>query len=82
MQDIQSQSPLPVPLHLRNATFDGQREEGIGIGYEYPHSHPGGWVEQSYWPEGHDPKEYYTPTDRGREERIGERLRRLRDRDA
>ena len=41
-----------VPLHLRSSG---------GKGYRYPHDHPGGVVEQSYWPEGSDPQILYKP---------------------
>jgi len=80
--DLQKRPPLPVPLHLRNASFEAQRQAGISVGYQYPHDFPRGWVAQSYLPDGMEDVRYYEPTDRGREARLAERLRALRgDRD-
>jgi len=76
--DLQKRPPLPVPLHLRNASFEAQREAGIGVGYQYPHDFPHGWVAQSYLPNGMEGVRYYEPTDRGREGKLALRLRALR----
>ncbi|HKZ21095.1 MAG TPA: replication-associated recombination protein A [Acidimicrobiia bacterium] len=54
-----------VPLHLRSSG---------GKGYRYPHDHPGGVVEQSYWPEGSDPQILYKPGREGAEEEVAARL--------
>ncbi|HJU82348.1 MAG TPA: replication-associated recombination protein A [Acidimicrobiia bacterium] len=54
-----------VPLHLRSSG---------GKGYRYPHDHPGGVVEQNYWPEGSDPQILYKPGREGAEEEVAARL--------
>ncbi|HEX5722724.1 MAG TPA: replication-associated recombination protein A [Acidimicrobiia bacterium] len=54
-----------VPLHLRSSG---------GKGYRYPHDHPGGVVEQSYWPEGSDPQILYRPGSEGAEGELAARL--------
>jgi putative ATPase len=54
-----------VPLHLRSSG---------GKGYRYPHDHPGGVVEQSYWPEGSDPQILYKPGREGAEDEVAARL--------
>ena len=54
-----------VPLHLRSSG---------GKGYRYPHDHPGGVVEQSYWPEGSDPQILYRPGLEGAEGELAARL--------
>jgi putative ATPase len=45
---------------------------GHGVGYQYPHDHPGHFVPQDYL--GVD-KVFYEPGDQGAEKRIQERLR-------
>ena len=39
-----------VPVHLRDAHYQGAKSLGHGAGYEYPHDHPSGWVDQQYRP--------------------------------
>lgn len=64
----------PIPLHLRNAPVSGLKQLGHGEGYQYPHDHPGAWVDQDYLPEGSClSTPYYQPSDRGYEARMLER---------
>ncbi len=79
LADIQNEPPGPVPLHLQNATFEAERQAGVGAGYKYPHDYPEGYVPQQYFPDGVAPRQYYRPTNRGREAQFAERLRRLRE---
>jgi len=65
------------PLHLRNAPTDLMKEIGYGKGYRYPHSYPGHFVDEHYFPEQMEPKVYYRPTGEGREKFIRERLEGL-----
>ena len=41
----------PVPNHLKDAHYAGAHKLGHGIGYQYPHNDPSGWVEQQYLPD-------------------------------
>ncbi|MBM3451231.1 MAG: replication-associated recombination protein A [Armatimonadetes bacterium] len=77
--DVANLPAHPVPAHLRDAHYRGAKALGHGIGYEYPHDHPGGYVPQQYLPDNVAGRRYYEPTDRGREAAIEERLRRWRD---
>ena len=74
--DVREGRTIPVPVHLRDAHYTGAQRLGHGKGYQYPHDHPSGHVEQSYL--GVD-KTYYTPTDRGYEATIRDRLSHLRN---
>jgi putative ATPase len=74
MHEAKSMQDLGVPLHLRNAPTKLMKTEGYGAGYHYPHSYPGHFVAQRYFPEGMEPKAYYRPGDEGREKYIRERL--------
>ena len=71
-----------VPHHLRNAPTRLMEKLGYGVDYQYPHDFPGGWVDQSYWPDGVAPQRFYAPTDRGREGELRRRLAVLRARRA
>jgi len=67
MSDIREGTVLPVPDHLRDASYKSARKLGRGKGYKYPHDYPGHWVEQDYLPEKRD---YYIPSDQGFENEI------------
>ncbi len=75
--DVKGGRTLPVPKHLRSASFKGSDRLGAGDGYQYPHDAEGGIVEQEYL--GVD-KQYYHPTDRGVERDIRSRLLEIRQR--
>ncbi len=71
----------PVPMHLRNAPTRLMKDLGYGTGYRYAHDEEGGFAAgETYLPEGVPPQQWYRPTDRGLEQRIGERLAELRAR--
>lgn len=76
--DVRNKRAGGVPIHLKDASYAGARRLGHGRGYKYPHSYPGGYVEQQYLPAGVSPGVYYKPTDRGAEACIKKRLEELR----
>ena len=78
MADVQEHGSLPVPSHLRSATWRERRDFGTGEGYRYPHEFEGADVEQQYLPDALADRRYYVPSDQGLEKQIGERLDRLR----
>ncbi len=78
MADIQERPAGEVPLHLRDAGYQGAQSLGHGQGYQYPHDHPGGWVEQTHLPAEVAETRYYHPTDRGYEADVARRLSQRR----
>jgi putative ATPase len=62
--DVRSGSVGEVPPHLRDAHYQGAGQLGHGVGYRYPHDHPGGWVEQQYLPDVLTGRVWFTPTER------------------
>jgi putative ATPase len=77
-KDVREGRTLPVPKHLRDASYRGAKTFGHGEGYEYSHDFEGAISEQEFLPEE---RRYYEPTDRGFEAEIQKRLaewRRLR----
>jgi len=75
LADVRTGRTLPVPEHLRDASYAGAKRLGHGAGYEYAHDHPGHFVPQDYLG-AH--KRYYEPTEQGTEKKIKERLERWR----
>jgi putative ATPase len=75
--DLASGRTLAVPAHLRDSHYKGSKSLGHGEGYKYAHDFEGGYVPQSYLPEG---RVYYTPLRIGAEVRIADRLEAWRAR--
>jgi putative ATPase len=67
-----------VPAHLRDASYHSARRIGHGVGYEYPHDDPAGWVEQEYRPDEVAGKTYYEPSDHGHEAEVKDRQSKRR----
>jgi putative ATPase len=66
-----------VPAHLRDAHYRSAGAIGHGVGYEYPHDDPRGWVPQRYLPDGMRDAVYYEPSRHGFEQEISTRMERL-----
>jgi len=75
LEDVRSGRTVPVPEHLRDASYKGAKRLGHGQGYEYAHSHPEHFVAQDYLGTS---KRYYEPTEQGVEKKIKERVERWR----
>ncbi len=72
----------PVPLRLRNAPTKLMKNLGYGKGYRYAHDEAGAYAAgETYLPDDMAPQRFYTPTERGLEGRIREKLDALRTRD-
>jgi putative ATPase len=66
-------SLLP-PKNILNAPTKLMKQIGYGKGYQYDHDAEEGFSGDDYWPEEMSPQTFYTPTDRGLEKRIAERM--------
>ena len=76
-RELEESRPGRVPSHLQSASYPGEKKLGIGVGYVYPHDHPGHWIPQRYLPEDLRGG-YYQPTGEGREAAMVEAWRRRR----
>jgi putative ATPase len=80
---IANDGSRPVPLRLRNAPTRLMKNLGYGKDYRYAHNEQDAYAAgEHYFPDGMKAAQWYLPTDRGLEAKIGERLAALRDRDA
>jgi putative ATPase len=73
--DVKDRPAGEVPMHLRSAGYYGAKKLGHGLGYEYPHDDPRGWVPQEHRPPEVAGRVYYEPSDHGFEREIAERMR-------
>src|SRR4051812_26779425 len=67
-------SPPPA---LRSAAYPAARALGRGVGYDYPHDHPGQINDQEHMPRGREDLRFYLPGDA--EPEFRDRLARIRD---
>ncbi len=65
---------LPPPKRILNAPTGLMKEEGYGEGYRYDHDEPDAFSGQNYFPERMERMMFYTPTNRGFERTITERM--------
>ncbi|MBR0552018.1 replication-associated recombination protein A [Stakelama marina] len=65
---------LMPPQNILNAPTKLMKDIGYGEGYAYDHSVEGGFSGADYWPEEMEPEQFYTPTERGFEKRVAERM--------
>lgn len=67
-----------IPAHLKDAHYRGAEKLGHGVGYDFPHDHPGDWVAQQYLPNAIKSAKYYEPKANGRyETALGEQYEKL-----
>ena len=78
-QDVEKTVADPVPLRLRNAVTGLMRGIGYAQGYEHAHQFEDAVVGMECLPDSLKDRKYYSPTDRGAEARIAERLRELEE---
>ena len=67
-----------VPAHLQDAHYRGSAQLGRGTGYLYAHDFPGHYVKQQYLPDEIKTARFYEPGSLGYEEKLKERLEKLR----
>lgn len=77
LQDVKNRATGEVPIHLRDAHYQGAKKLGHGASYLYPQSYPENYVPQQYLPEELKETKYYHPTENGIEKNILARLKKL-----
>lgn len=65
---------LMPPMNIVNAPTKLMKAVGYGKDYRYDHDAQDGFSGANYWPEEMSPQTYYSPTDRGFEARVAERM--------
>ncbi len=71
MKDVEENPTLEVPIHLKNAVYEGEKKMGKGKGYKYAHDYEGGFVKQEHLSQK---RKYYEPKDIGFEKKIKARM--------
>ncbi len=83
MAEVRNSPSHEVPMHLRNAASSLMKQMSYGEGYRYAHDEEGAYAAgENYFPEALKDRRYYHPVNRGLEEKIAQKLERLRTLDA
>jgi putative ATPase len=77
-QAVEQTGALPVPLHIRNAPTALMKNLGYGKDYKYAHNYTDAVVDMECLPEDLQGRQFYTPSDRGYEKIIKERMEYIR----
>jgi putative ATPase len=80
LDDVRSKVAEPVPLQLRNAPTRSMKEWGYGAGYQHAHLSEDALTDMECLPDSLKGARYYEPTTRGVEQKIAERLEKIRQR--
>ncbi|WP_086427619.1 replication-associated recombination protein A [Staphylococcus cornubiensis] len=68
LSDIRQGHVGQVPDYLKDGHYQGAKELGRAIGYQYPHNYPNGFVAQQYLPDLLKRRQYYEPKDTSKAE--------------
>lgn len=80
---VKSLPSFNVPMHLRNAPTALMKGLDYGKAYRYAHDEPDAFAAgEHYFPAEMPEQDYYRPVPRGLEIQIGEKLKRLREKNA
>jgi putative ATPase len=76
---VKADGSRDVPMRLRNAPTQLMKDLDYGKGYRYAHAEAGGFAAgERYLPDDIPDQQFYRPTDRGLEIKIGEKLAALK----
>ncbi len=75
--DVNAIGAQPVPLHLRNAPTRLMKDLGYAKDYQYAHDLPGKVADMECMPPGLESRNYYQPTDQGRERQLAQRMEEI-----
>src|SRR5882672_7403679 len=80
LEDVEKTSAEPVPLHIRNAPTKFMKQVGYGKGYQYAHDLESKVADMECLPDNLRGRQYYHPTQEGREKLLGQRMEELKRR--
>jgi putative ATPase len=80
LEDVEKTAAEPVPLHIRNAVTKLMKQVGYGKGYQYAHDLEEKVADMECMPDNLRGREYYHPTQEGREKLLAQRMEEIRQR--
>lgn len=78
ISDLENFSSYPVPMHLKDAHYQGAEQLHRGIEYKYPHDYEHSYVEQQYLPDTLKRFIYYQPKNNKMERAITDYFNKIK----
>ena len=78
-KDAEKMLTEPVPLQIRNGVTSLMQELHYGEGYQYAHDTKEKLTDMKCLPDSLEGREYYTPTDQGKEAKVKEQLQKIKE---
>ncbi|MBD5548445.1 MAG: replication-associated recombination protein A [Lachnospiraceae bacterium] len=78
-KDAEKMLTEPVPLQIRNGVTGLMQELHYGEGYQYAHDTKEKLTDMKCLPDSLEGREYYTPTDQGKEAKVKEQLQKIKE---
>jgi putative ATPase len=78
LEDVEKTAAEPVPLHIRNAVTKLMKGVGYGKGYQYAHDLEEKVADMQCLPDNLRDRQYYHPTQEGREKLLAARMEEIR----
>jgi putative ATPase len=79
LEDVRNGNIGEIPMHLKDAHYQGAKTMGHGVDYKYPHDYPNSWVNQQYLPDLLKDKKYFQPKQNGQEKMYAKIYSRLEE---
>ena len=80
LEDVEKTAAEPVPLHIRNAPTNLMKQVGYGKGYQYAHDLESKVADMECMPDNLRGREYYHPTQQGKEKLLAQRMEEIKQR--
>ncbi|HWQ50480.1 MAG TPA: replication-associated recombination protein A [Terriglobales bacterium] len=78
MEDLRQGGGGEIPAHLRDTHYEGAKNLGRGLTYQYPHAFENSWTPQQYLPDALKDRVYYTPGDNKTEQAAAEYWKKIK----
>ena len=78
-KDAEKMLTEPVPLQIRNGVTGLMQELHYGEGYQYAHDTKEKLTDMKCLPDSLEGREYYTPTEQGKEAEVKEQLQKIKE---
>lgn len=75
---VKEEKVVTIPNHLKDAHYQGAKNLGHGVGYQYAHDFENHYVEQQYLPDELKDRRFYVPSNQGYEKKIREYYKKIK----
>ncbi len=78
LEFVRTHESVPIPNHLHNSNYEGEKKLGNGIGYKYAHDYKNHYVKQQYLPDEYKDEKFIELTGNGYEKEMQALYKKIR----